>query len=139
MTPSYPGHPQTAGRGGVTAPRLWPLRRTARESGGESLMRRNCGADNLSNYFRMRNVSDSLSQRQYNRNSSYLDLLDLVTSELNLKDLKVDGAEDNFKDDFIKNNPPLDLEIVESAFDFLSTIEDDEVYLESLKCVDSFL
>ena len=100
---------------------------------------RNYGADNLSNYFRMRNVSDSLSQRQYNRNSSYLDLLDLVTSELNLKDLKVDGAEDNFKTDFIRNNPPLDLEIVESAFDFLSTIEDDEVYLESLKCVDSFL
>ena len=93
-------------------------------------MIRNCGTDSWSNYFRMRNVSDSLSQRQYNRNSSYLDLLELVTSELNLKDLKVDGAEDNFTNDFIKNNPPLDLEIVESAFDFLSSIEDDEVYLE---------
>ena len=92
-------------------------------------MIRNYGTDNLSNYFRMRNVSDSLSQRQYNRHSSYLDLLELVTSELNLKDLKVDGA-DNFTNDFIKNNPPLDLEIVESAFDFLSSIEDDEVYLE---------
>ena len=93
-------------------------------------MIRNWRDDNLSNYFRMRNVSDSLSQRQHNRNSSYFDLLELVTSELNLKDLKVDGAESNFKNDFIKNNPPLDLEIVESAFDFLSTIEDDEVYLE---------
>ena len=93
-------------------------------------MIRNWRDDNLSNYFRMRNVSDSLSQRQHNRNSSYFDLLELVTSELNLKDLKVDEAEDNFKNDFIKNNPPLDLEIVESAFDFLSTIEDDEVYLE---------
>ena len=80
----------------------------------------------------MRNVSDSLSQRQHNRNSSYFDLLELVTTELNLKDLRVD-PDDNFPN-YLKDNHPLECELVESAFDFLDNIEDSEVYLEYLKC-----
>ena len=76
----------------------------------------------------MRNVSDSLSQKQHNRNSSYFDLLELVTSELNLKDLRVDSPDDNLKNDYLKKNHPLDYKLVESAFDFLDNIEDDEVY-----------
>ena len=84
----------------------------------------------------MRNVSDSLSQRQHNRNSSYFDLLELVTSELNLKDLRVDGPDDNFRTDYLRNNQSLECKLVESAFDFLDNIEDDhQVHFEYLKYV----
>ena len=127
-TPPVSPQAELSQSSGVTVHQLpQGQRRSKTLRGVESLMIRNSGDDILSNYFRMRNVSDSLSQRQNNRNSSYLDLLELVTTELNLKDFQVDPDE-NFPNAYLQNNHPLECELVESAFDFLDSIEDDQVY-----------